>query len=138
MMRIVVGVIVGFVAWATAWFGSEAILSALLPAWYGAPQRAFQAALVEGGEFTAATRLLVTHLGMVSIVSLFAGVVAALVAREGRRAPLALGLLLTAFGVLKAAMSWPYVPLWYHALFTALLLPMTLAGGRSKLAKHAA
>jgi hypothetical protein len=29
-------------------------------------------------------------------------------------------------------MSWPYVPLWYHVVFTALLVPMTILGGRLK------
>ncbi len=30
------------------------------------------------------------------------------------------------------ALSWPYVPLWSHVLFTALLLPMTITGGKLK------
>ena len=43
-----------------------------------------------------------------------------------------LGFLLLALGVLKAALSWPYVPIWYHVIFTALLLPMTMMGGKLK------
>jgi hypothetical protein len=134
MVRIVLGVIAGFFAWALVWFGIEQMLSALWPEWYGAPQRAFQEAIEKGGQFTAATRLLLMHIVIGSIVSVLAGWLAALSARENKRAPLVLGLLLLAFGLLKAALSWPYVPLWYHVLFTALLLPMTMLGGKLKTA----
>jgi hypothetical protein len=33
-------------------------------------------------------------------------------------------------GLLKAVMSWQYVPLWYHVIFTALLLPLAIVGGK--------
>ena len=132
MLRIVLGVIVGFFAWAIVWFGIEQILSALFPVWYGAPQQAFQEAVEKGGQFTAETRLLLSHLVIGSIVSVFAGFLAALIAGENKRAPLVLGFLLLGLGLLKAAMSWPYVPIWYHVLFTALLLPMTIIGGKLK------
>jgi uncharacterized membrane protein YeaQ/YmgE (transglycosylase-associated protein family) len=134
MVRIVLGVIAGFFARELVWFGIEQMLSALWPEWYGAPQRAFQEAIEKGGQFTAATRLLLMHIVIGSIVSVLAGWLAALSARENKRAPLVLGLLLLAFGLLKAALSWPYVPLWYHVLFTALLLPMTMLGGKLKTA----
>lgn len=130
MVRIISGVIGGFLAWAIAWFGGEQILSAIWPEAFGAPQRAFQAAIENGGPFTADTTLLLMHIVLGSIVSLMAGYVAALIAGGNERAPLALGCLLMAFGLLKAAVSWTYVPLWYHVVFTALLVPMTIMGGR--------
>jgi len=132
MLRIVLGVIVGFFAWAIVWFGIEQILSAAFPIWYGAPQHAFQEAVENGGQFTAETRLLLSHLVIGSIVSLIAGFLAALIAGENKRAPLILGFLLLALGLLKATMSWPYVPIWYHVIFTASLLPMTIMGGKLK------
>jgi len=52
--------------------------------------------------------------------------------RINTRAPLILGLLLLALGLLKAVMSWPYVPIWYHVIFTAILLPMAIIGGKLK------
>jgi hypothetical protein len=58
------------------------------------------------------------------------GFLAALIAGENKRAPLVLGFLLAAFGILKVVLSWPYVPLWYHVIFTALLIPMTTMGGK--------
>ena len=130
MVRIVLGVIAGFLAWAIVWFGSEKILSAIWPEGFGAHQRAFEAAIKNGGQFTADTTLLLIHIVLASIVSVMAGFLAALIAGEHMRAPVVLGFLLLAFGLLKAVMSWQYVPLWYHVIFTALLIPMTIAGGK--------
>ena len=58
------------------------------------------------------------------------GFLAALIAGENTRTPLILGFLLLAMGLLKVVMSWPYVPIWYHVIFTALLIPMTIMGGK--------
>ena len=132
MVRIVLGVIAGFLAWAIGWFGSEKVLSAIWPEGYGVHQRAFEAAIENGGQFTADTTLLLIHIVLASIASVMSGFLAARIAGENIRAPLVLGFLLLAFGVLKAVMSWPYVPIWYHVIFTALLIPMTIVGGKLK------
>jgi len=133
-MRIALGVIAGFFAWTIAWVGIEQMLSAMWPAWYGAHQLAFTAAIKNGAPFTADPTILLIHIVCASVVSVMAGLLAAWVARENKRAPVILGLLLLAFGVLKAVMSWPYVPIWYHVIFTALLVPMTMVGGKLKTA----
>ena len=130
MVPIVLGVIAGFFSWLIVWFGSEKILSAISPEGFGAHQRAFEAAVKNGGQFTAATSLLLTHIVLGSIVSVMAGSLAALIAGENTRAPIAVGCLLLAMGVLKAVMSWPYVPIWYHVIFTAILLPLAILGGK--------
>ena len=130
MVRIVLGVIAGFFSWLIVWFGSEKILSAISPEGFGAHQRAFEAAVKNGGPFTAATSLLLTHIVLGSIVSVMSGFLAALIAGGNTRAPLALGFLLLALGVVKVVMSWSYVPIWYQVIFTALLIPMTIMGGK--------
>lgn len=130
MPRIVPGVIGGFFAWAIVWFASEWILTALLHEFYGVHQLAFQAAIEDGVPFTADTTLLLIHIIIGSLVSLLSGFLAARIAGESKRAPLVLGVLLLAFGLLKASMSWPYAPIWYHVIFTAMLVPMTILGGR--------
>lgn len=132
MARIVLGVIVGFVSWAIVWVGSEKMLSAIWPASYGAHQLAFEAALINGGAFTADTTLLLIQIVLGTVVSAMSGFLAALVAGDNKRAPLVLGVLLMAFGLLKVVLSWPYVPIWHHVLFTALLVPMTIVGGKLK------
>jgi len=130
MVRIVLGVIAGFFSWLIVWFGSEKILSTIWPEGFGAHQRAFEAAVKNGGPFTAATSLLLTHIVLGSIVSVMSGFLAALIAGGNTRAPLALGFLLLALGVVKVVMSWSYVPIWYQVIFTALLIPMTIMGGK--------
>jgi hypothetical protein len=132
MLRTVLGVIAGFFAWAIVWLGIEKILSAIWPEGYGAHQLAFEEAVANGGQFTADTTLLLMHIVIGSIVSVMSGFLAALIAGENKRAPLVLGFVLLAFGLLKVVLSWPYVPIWYHVIFTALLIPMTMMGGKLK------
>jgi hypothetical protein len=129
MLRIVLGVIGGFIAWLIVWVGSEKIISAVWPA-FGVHQAAFQEAIKNGGQFTANNIMLLTHIVMGLVVSAMAGSLAALIAGENSRAPLAAGILLLAMGLMKAYMSWPHVPLWYHIIFTAILLPMAILGGK--------
>ena len=131
MVRIVLGVIVGFFAWLIVWVVSEKVLSALWPA-FGVHQHAFEEVVKNGGQFTADTTMLLTHIVVGAIIAVLSGFLAALIAGGNRRAPLVLGVLLLALGLLKVVMSWPYVPIWYHAIFTAILLPMAVVGGRLK------
>ena len=129
MLRIVLGVIGGFFAWLIVWVGVEKILSAIWPA-FGVHQRAFEEAVKNGGQFTAETGALLTHIVLGSILSVVAGSLTALIAGENAREPLVLGFVLLALCILKAVMSWQYVPLWYHVIFTAMLLPMAILGGK--------
>jgi hypothetical protein len=98
MVRIVLGVVAGFFGWLIAWFGSEKILSAIWPEGFGVHQRAFEAAITNGGQFTANSRLLLIHIVLASIVSVFSGFLAARIAAEHMRVPLILGCLLLAMG----------------------------------------
>jgi hypothetical protein len=134
MMRVALGVIAGFLTWLMMWFGGEKILSAVWPEGFGAHQIALQAAIINGGQFTADTTLLLVHIVLATFVSLTAGFLAALISKASKSAALVLGVLLLAMGLMKAAMSWPYVPIWYHLIFTGLLLPMTIMGGKLRTA----
>ena len=127
MVRIALGVIAGFFTWIATWLLSETILSAVWPE-FGTHQAEFQAAVEFGNPFAAKTTILLVHI----VLALFVSLVSGLVAGENKRAPLFLGFLLLAMGSLKAAMSWPLVPVWYHVTFMALLLPMSIMSGRLK------
>jgi hypothetical protein len=131
MLRIILGIIAGFFVWLIAWFAGEKIISAIWPE-FGVHQAAFQAAIENGASFTPNTTMLLMHVVLASMVSVISGFLAALVAGENKRAPLVLGFLLLAMGLLKVVMSWPLVPIWYHVIFTAILLPMAIIGGRLK------
>ncbi|MGE0886602.1 MAG: hypothetical protein AB7P14_23940 [Blastocatellales bacterium] len=132
MLRIILGSIAGFIAWVIVWLGIEKVLSAIWPEWFGAQQRAFQAAIENGGQFAPDTNFLLTQIICAAIVSVMSGFLAVLVAGENQRTPLFLGILLLALGILKAVLSWRYVPIWYHILFTAILILMTIMGGKLK------
>jgi len=130
MVRIILGAIAGFIVWSVVWVGSEKILSAIWPDWYGVHQIAFEAAVANGGTFSADTTILLMNIVRGSIISVLSGFLAALIAGENRRSPLILGILLVAFGLFIVALSWNYIPLWYHIIFTVLLIRMTLIGGK--------
>ena len=129
MLRIVLGAIAGFISWLIVWFVSEKGLSAIWPA-FGVHQKTFEEAIKNGGEFTADSTMLLTHIVIGSIVSIMAGALAALIAGKDTYAPLIVGCLLLAMAIAKAAMSWQHVPIWYHVIFTAILLPMAIVGGK--------
>ena len=132
MGRIILGAIAGFIFWSIVWLGSERILSAIWPEWYGAHQTAFEAAVENGGAFTADITILLINIVRGSIISVLSGSLAAAIAGENNRSPVILGILLVAFGLFIVFMSWSLIPLWYHVIFTALLIPMTILGGRLK------
>src|SRR5215217_5288344 len=129
MVRIVLGIVAGFIAWIIVWVGIEKIISAVWPA-FGVHQKAFEQAVKNGGAFTPEASMLLTHIVAGSIIAVMSGYLSALIAGENSRAPVVVGILLLAMGILKAVMSWQYVPLWYHIIFTAILLPMAVIGGR--------
>jgi hypothetical protein len=129
MVRIILGVIAGFVAWSILWVGSDQVLMATLD-WYREHQLAFQKAMFNGESFQASSTILIMHLVRSVIISLISGYLAALVAAENRRAPLILGVLLLLFGIMVQAFAWKYIPVWYHLLFLLLLIPVTMIGGR--------
>ena len=131
-MKTVLGVIAGFVAWSIVWVGSDQVLMTLIPGWYGTHQLAFERAINTGEPFAADASVLVFHLVRATLVSVLSGFLAAFVAGENRRAPLALGIVLLVVGIGVEAMAWNYAPVWYHALFLVLLIPMTVLGGRLK------
>ncbi|MBK8464709.1 MAG: hypothetical protein IPL32_02675 [Chloracidobacterium sp.] len=132
MLRIVFGVVGGFISWMIVFIGIEKIISAVWPA-FNVNQKAFEEAIKNGAGasgFTADTSMLLTQFVFGTIVSVMAGSLAALIAGENSEAPLIAGILLLAMGIAKAVMSWQYVPLWYHVIFTAMLLPLAIIGGK--------
>jgi len=132
MLKIILGVIAGFVAWSIVWVGSDQALISFSPDWYGAHQYAFQAAMVNGTAFVPESTILLMHLFRSVIVSIMAGFIAAFVAGENRKAPLALGVVLLLFGGAVEAVAWSYLPIWYHVVFLVLLIPMSILGGKMK------
>jgi hypothetical protein len=135
-MRTLIGVVAGFIAWLFVWLGVEMVLSAIWPTWFGAHQRAFQAAITNGAPFTPDATILLIHVVSAAAIAALSGVIAARLAGDRVRTPLVMGIVLLVLGLMKAMMSWSLVPIWYHVLFTAALLVMAIVGGRSAAQRH--
>jgi uncharacterized membrane protein YeaQ/YmgE (transglycosylase-associated protein family) len=132
MIRIVLGIIAGFIAWSILWIGSDQVLMSLSPSWYGAHQLGFERAFFNKEEFTPDMTILLMHIVRSIIISLMAGYLTAIVANENRRSTLILGILLLIVGIMVEVSAWNYLPIWYHFLFLFLLIPVTIAGGKFK------
>jgi len=130
MLRIILGVIAGFIIWSIVWVGMDALLSAISPGWFGRIFAEFQNAVNRNETFTPPVSISVYLIFQSVLCSLIAGFAAAAIAKENRKSTLALGVLLLATGVFVEAYHWNYFPLWYHVLFLLLLIPATVLGGR--------
>lgn len=129
MLRIILGVIAGFIVWSILWVGSDAVISAISPDWYGKNLIEFQNAVDTKQPFVVSSVILIMSLIRSLIFSLIAGFTAALIARENTLSPFLTGVLLLAFGIFIQAMYWNYIPLWYHIPFLLMLIPATYLGG---------
>ena len=130
MVRIILGVVAGFVGWTILWLGSDQVLSTLSPGWYGVHQIRLENAGFNDTPFTADTAILLVHLVRSVIISLMSGYLAAVVANEVKKTTLILGVLLLAFGIFVQVSVWNLMPIWYHFLFLFLLIPVTMLGGK--------
>jgi hypothetical protein len=131
MVRIILGVIAGFIAWSILWVGSDAVFSAISADW-GKTSTEFQEAVARQTPYTLSSTVLIALLVKSFIVSLISGFITALIARENTKSTFVLGVLLLLFGVFVQVGHWNYMPLWYHIPFLILLIPMTVLGGQLK------
>ncbi len=129
MLRIILGVLTGFILWSVIWVGSDALFSAISPSW-GKAAMDFREAVAAKTPYSADSTILMILLVKSAIVSIISGFIAALIAKENFKSTLGLGVLLLVFGIFVQAMHWDYMPLWDHIPFLVLLIPMTILGGR--------
>jgi hypothetical protein len=117
MLKNIFGVISGFVLWSALWIASDFVLLLLSPVWYGENSKNFSTSVL----FISLTRSV--------MISFTSGLAAAFIARRNCAATgLVLGILLLAFGIFVEAQLWNSIPLWYHVIFLALLIPATFFG----------
>jgi hypothetical protein len=132
MLRIILGSVVGFIAWSIIWIGSDELLHTFSPDWYGAHQDRTALAVVNGESFNADTTIAIIGLVRSAIASIMAGFLAAVIAGENRRSTLILGIILLAVGVAVQIHLWNVFPIWFHLILWLLLVPSTILGGRMK------
>jgi len=123
-MRNLLALLAGYALWTALWLGGDVAARVLWPDAYPAdfPETPM-----------SATTPLVATLALSVVCSLAGGRLTGTVAK--RRGPVwILALLLLATGIGVQASAWSALPLWYHLPFLALLVPVTLLGGRSTAA----
>jgi len=119
MLRIISGVVVGFIVWTIIRLGGNDLAIAIAPG------------IAPNADFSNVPTSFVIILLLLSLISsLAAGFVAVLISREHFKTTLILGGLLLLVGIFFQAMAWNNLPLWYHLLFLISLIPMTILGGR--------
>jgi len=119
MMRAIVAVVAGYAAWTVLWLGGNALL-------FGEASRV----MGEGQVFSTSTTLF--GVIVLSIVcSVVAGLTAARIAADkAAGAVIVVALLLLATGIGVQSGVWSLMPVWYHLVFLALIVPVTVAAGR--------
>jgi len=117
MLRAVVGVIAGYVTWSALWLVGNRLLFA-------------EAAEVVGaGERYTRTGPLLGVLALSIVCSLAAGAVAAKISKsKGWGAVAVMAVLLLITGIVVQASVWSLMPVWYHVLFLALIIPICQVG----------
>lgn len=130
MLRIILGAVAGFIVWMVLWGGSDTILKAVSPDWWGKNLKQMEDMLYTKQPFKTDSTILILSLIRSIICSIIAGYVAALVAKENTKSTLILGILLLAVGIFIQWIYWDVAPLWYHLPFLILLIPMTILGGK--------
>ncbi|MGC2237955.1 MAG: hypothetical protein WA584_17480 [Pyrinomonadaceae bacterium] len=119
MLRIILGVVAGFIVWSILWVGADAVIRAIWTSYdESAKAMSFQ------------TSMLFVPLILSAVVSVISGLIAALIARENTKSPLILGIILLIVGLLVQLSVWNQIPLWYHLTFLILLIPATILGGK--------
>lgn len=117
--RVLLAVVAGAAVWAVLWVGGNQLAQAMLPS------------IVVPGEPLAHTGVLLTFIAYSVVLSVLAGWVAA---RFGGSRPMRavwiLAVLQLVLGIVIETASWSLLPVWYHIVFLALLVPATVYGGR--------
>ncbi|MDQ3181903.1 MAG: hypothetical protein M3Q33_15470 [Acidobacteriota bacterium] len=119
MLKIALGVIVGFLIWSLLWVGFDALLRLI---WTSYDES------VKAMNFSSS--MLIVPLVLSAVVSIVSGFVAASIAKENSKAPFILGILLLIVGIFVQIGVWDRIPLWYHLTFWILLTPMIVLGGK--------
>lgn len=138
MIRLILGIVAGFIVWSIVWLGSDQVLQAASPGWIGAYAQSAEKSMVNGTEFTTDSTLALVHLIRSFFTSIVAGFAAAVVAGENRRSTMILGFILLVVGAAVEIFAWKLAPAWYHIVFLLALIPMTVFGGRLRRSAAAA
>lgn len=117
MVKQGMGIVAGYLTWTVIFLGGSAVLRAALAGVHDA----------EG--FTTDLTALLLYLLLSFAASFLAGFATARLVGRGRPV-LILAVLLLATGIPVQLSAWDRIPVWYNLIFLAMLVPLTLMGGR--------
>ncbi len=118
-MRTTIAILAGFILWSGLFLGGNLLLSTVMPDRFA-------------DDGTSSDVLVLSLLLLLTAAySVASGWCTARIAKSQRNRPaLALGAVLLVVGIAVQAGYWDILPVWYHLIFLALLLPATVCGGR--------
>ena len=125
--RIVLAVVAGAAAWAVLWIGGNGAAQSALPQ------------LVVAGQPLTHPGVLLGFIVYSVLLSVLAGYITG--AAAGAHLKLAVKLLAVLqliFGIIAETSYWSLAPVWYHLVFLALIIPMTVYGGSVRARGRAA
>jgi len=117
LLRIILGIVAGIVAWVSLVIVGGLIIRATWPEYV---------AVAEAMTFTLP--MLITRLSLSTVALLIAAGVATLTARKSV-APLILGIVFLVFFIPNHIYLWDKFPVWYHLTFLVTLIPLSVLGG---------
>lgn len=130
MKKIILGALVGAVAWGCLLSISDFIWIKVSPDWYGVYQNDLQAAIYQNKPFYPPTSTLLIVVLRSIIFSIISGFTTATVAYENNISTLISGILLILCGFIVHLSFWNLVPYWFHLLIFLQFIPFTMLGGR--------
>lgn len=111
-------VVAGAAVWALLWVGGTRVIQYLLPD------------LADPTRPTSHVGLLLGYVAFSVVLSVLAGwVTGTLRGREPMTAVWVLAVIQLGLGIVAEVSYWDLLPVWYHLVFLALLVPATVSGG---------
>ena len=124
--RAILAVLAGAAVWAALWVGGTQ-----------AAQAAFPSTLSAGQPITNVGVLVGLILYSLPLSMLAGYVTAAVAARNPMPAVWGLAILQLVLGIIAEASAWSLMPVWYHLVFLALVVPATVYGGLLRVRRTA-
>jgi uncharacterized membrane protein YeiB len=125
MLKTVLGVVAGLVAWTAIVIALDGIVRSLWPAYAGV-----------AAALTFTLPMLCARLSISAVATLTAGLIAAFIAPRSLLAKLMPGVLLLVTFIPVHIGLWDKFPVWYHLAFLLSLVPLTFIGGTIWTRRH--
>lgn len=127
MGRAIAAVVVAFMLWPTLWLGFNKVMEMALPDLINPPEPLTHAGVLIGFVVYSA------------VISAVAGYACAAIRKESpMKTVWVFAIIQLAVGVFVEISYWALMPVWYHLVFLALIVPATVWGGTLRAKRSAA